>query len=151
MPKYNRGIAITELFDALVEEKLIQPTFVIDYPRESTPLCKRHRNDPSLVERFELFVNGWELANAYSELNDPAEQRHLFEIQLEQRKERGEYQPMNEDFVESLEYGMPPAGGLGIGIDRMVMLFTNAQSIRDVILFPQVKPKDIHKNDSDKE
>lgn len=142
MPKYNRGICITELFDALVEDKLIQPTFVIDYPRESTPLCKRHRKDPYLVERFELFINGWELANAYSELNDPIEQRRLFKEQEEQRKERGEWQPMDEDFVEALEYGMPPAGGLGIGIDRLVMLFTNAQSIRDVILFPQMKRKE---------
>jgi len=151
MPEYNRGIAITELFDALVEDKLINPTFVIDYPRESTPLCKKHRNNPKLVERFELFINGWELANAYSELNNPIEQKKLFEIQIEQRKAKGEYQPMDKDFVEAMEYGMPPAGGLGIGIDRMVMLFTNAQSIRDVILFPQMKPKDIHKNDSDKE
>lgn len=151
MPNYVRGIALTELFDALVEDKLIQPTFVIDYPRESTPLCKHHRKDPKLVERFELFINGWELANAYSELNNPIEQKRLFKLQEEQRKARGEWQPMDEDFVEAMEYGMPPAGGLGIGIDRMVMLFTNSQSIRDVILFPQMRQKHINKNPSDKD
>ncbi len=142
MPNYVRGIALTELFDTLVEEKLIQPTFVIDYPRESTPLCKWHRKDKTLVERFELFVNGWELANAYSELNDPIEQKRLFKIQEEQRRARGEWQPTDNDFLEAMEYGMPPAGGLGIGIDRLVMLFTNSQSIRDVILFPQMKFKE---------
>ncbi len=149
-PRLSRGQLIAELFEVYCEDKLIQPTFIMDYPRETTPLCKSHRKDPKLVERFELYINGWEMANAYSELNDPILQRELFKQQEELRKKRGEYHPMDEDFVEALEYGMPPAGGLGIGIDRMVMLFTNSQSIRDVILFPQLRPKEKKNREQEK-
>lgn len=140
LPVYNRGLAMTELFEKYCEDKFIEPTFVIDYPKESTPLCKLHRKDDRLVERFELFVNGIELANAYSELNDPVIQRKLLEEQVKLRKLRGEYHPMDYDFVEALEYGMPPAGGIGIGLDRLVMILTNSPSIREVILFPQLRP-----------
>ncbi len=149
-PRLSRGQLIAELFEAYCEDKLIQPTFIMDYPRETTPLCKLHRKDPKLVERFELYINGWEMANAYSELNDPILQRELFKQQEELRKKKGEYHPMDEDFVEALEYGMPPAGGLGIGIDRMVMLFTNSQSIRDIILFPQLRPKEKKNREQEK-
>ena len=141
LPVYNRGLALTELFEKHCEDKFINPTFVIDYPVESTPLCKQHRKDPRLVERFELMVKGIEIANAYSELNDPVVQRRLLEEQVEVRKLRGEYQPVDYDFIESLEYGMPPAGGIGFGIDRLIVLLTNSQSIKEVILFPQLRPK----------
>jgi lysyl-tRNA synthetase class 2 len=139
---FSRGLAIQLIFEELVEDKLIQPTFVIDHPKESTPLCKKKRGDKELIERFEVFINGWEFANAYSELNDPILQKKLLEEQEE--KGRGgdeEAHPMDEDFIRSLEYGMPPTGGLGIGVDRLVMLLTNAESIRDVILFPMMRPE----------
>ncbi len=125
-----------EVFESLVQPKLVKPTFVIDYPAELCPLTKCRKDDASIAERFELFVNGQEIANAYSELNDPDDQRRRF---LEQAKATGK--PIDEDYVRALEHGMPPAGGLGIGIDRLVMLLTGAESIRDVILFPQLKPE----------
>lgn len=137
---YNRGLAIAKLFEIFAEAKLIQPTFVIDHPRETTPLCKQHRKDPSLVERFELFVNGREHANSYSELNDPYTQAKLFAEQ-EARRAGGddEAQPTDTDFIQALKHGMPPAGGLGIGVDRFVMTVLAIDSIKQVLPFPQVK------------
>ena len=137
------GNALYACFDQKVEEKLIQPTFITMYPVEVSPLTKRSPADPRLTERFELFVCHSELANAYSELNDPIDQRHRFEKQVEQR-ERGddETEMLDEDFLNALEYGMPPTGGMGMGIDRCVMLLTGADTIREVILFPTMKPLD---------
>ncbi|MFH0978906.1 MAG: lysine--tRNA ligase [Candidatus Woesearchaeota archaeon] len=140
--KFSMGLGIELLFEALVQKHLVQPTFVIDHPKESTPLCKESRNDPELIERLELFIAGMEIANGYSELNDPIKQRMLLEGQAKERSEGDEEaNPMDEDFVKALEYAMPPAGGIGIGIDRFVMILTNQPSIRDVILFPTLKPK----------
>ena len=140
--KFSRGKAVEALFEELVEEKLIQPTFIIDYPKESTPLTKVHRKNPELVERFEFFINGAEVGNAYSELNDPIVQRKLLEEQAKELSEgEEEAHPMDEEFVRSMEIGMPPAGGIGIGVDRLVMLMTGAHSLRDVILFPTMKPE----------
>ncbi len=139
---YVRGLAIAAIFEELVEDKLIQPTFITNHPRETSPLCKTHRNNPELIERFEPFINGMEVGNAYSELNDPIEQRLLLEAQAEKlRLGSQEAHPMDEDFIHAIEVGMPPTGGLGLGIDRMAMLFTNRESIRDVIAFPTMKPK----------
>ena len=137
------GNALYACFDQKVEEKLIQPTFITMYPVEVSPLTKRSPADPRLTERFELFVCHSELANAYSELNDPIDQRERFEKQVEQR-ERGddETEMLDEDFLTALEYGMPPTGGMGMGIDRCVMMLTGADTIRDVILFPTMKPLD---------
>jgi len=137
------GNALYACFDQRVEEKLIQPTFITMYPVEVSPLTKRSPIDPRLTERFELFVCHSELANAYSELNDPIDQRQRFEKQVEQR-ERGddETEMLDEDFLNALEYGMPPTGGMGIGIDRTVMMLTNNDTIREVILFPTMKPLD---------
>ena len=132
------AVVINEVFEATVEDKLIDPTFVIDYPFELCPLTKQSKTDPRYAERFELFIGTMELANAYTELNDPAVQEQNFRSQL-----RGQHETMatmDEDFITALKYGMPPAGGLGIGIDRLVMLLTGATSIRDVILFPLLKP-----------
>jgi len=139
--EYNRGLAIADLFEE-VEPHLIEPTFVTDMPKETTMLCKLHRNNPNLIERFEPYINGWEIGNAYSELNDPQLQRKFFQNEIT-KKEAGdeEFHPMDEDFIEAMEYGMPPTGGLGIGVDRIVMLLTNQQTIRDVILFPTMKIK----------
>jgi len=141
---YNRGLAIAELFEE-VEPKLIQPVFITDFPKETTMLSKLHRRNPDLIERFEPYIAGWEIGNAYSELNDPLLQRKFFEEQVK-RQAAGdeEAHPMDEDFIEALEYGMPPTGGLGIGVDRLVMLLTNQASIRDVILFPTLKPKQVN-------
>ena len=134
------GLSKSQILDHLLDKSvvphLIQPTIIYDYPFETAPLAKRKKEDPLLVERFELFVSGWEIANAYSELNDPLEQRERLKRSADERF-------IDEDFLEALEYGMPPTGGLGIGIDRLVMLFTNSASIREVILFPQLRPKKI--------
>ena len=129
-------------FAARVEDKLVQPIHVTGFPREISPLAKADRTDPRLTERFETYVNGWEVANAFSEINDPIDQQQRFEAQMRER-ERGdeEAQPLDADYVAALEYGMPPAGGLGIGIDRLVMLLTDSYSIRDVIFFPLLKPE----------
>ena len=130
-------VVINEVFEATVEDKLVDPTFVIDYPAALCPLTKRSKKEPDYAERFELFVAKMELANAYTELNDPAEQYENFRIQL--RGQEDTMATMDEDFITALKYGMPPAGGLGIGIDRLVMVLTGALSIRDVILFPLLR------------
>lgn len=137
----NRGKVLEKLFDRYVEPKLVQPVFITQHPVEISPLAKRNPKDPGYVNRFEPYIVTWEMANGFAELNDPMDQRRRFEEQLRLR-ELGdqEAQYMDEDFLEALEYGMPPAGGLGIGIDRMVMLFTDSPSIREVILFPHMRP-----------
>ncbi len=138
----GRGKLIDELFGALVEPKLRQPTFIMDYPREMSPLAKPKRGDPELTERFELIVAGREIVNAYSELNDPIDQRERMEAQTRLISEGDdEAQPIDEDFIRALEYGMPPTGGFGMGIDRLIMLLANQRSIRDVILFPTMRPE----------
>ncbi len=141
-PGEGAGAIIDEIFSEKVEPHLIQPTFIMDYPVEMSPLAKRHRSEPGLVERFEAIVNGQEICNAFSELNDPIDQRARFEEQMKARA-RGqmEVQPLDEDFLRALEYGMPPTAGLGVGIDRLTMLLTGQESIRDVIFFPQMKPE----------
>ena len=138
----GKGKLIDAIFGEKCEHTLIQPTFVTDYPIEMSPLCKRHRDNPNLTERFELFVNGKELANAYSELNDPIDQLERFQEQL-RLSEKGDDEAMfiDMDFVRALEYGMPPTSGMGIGIDRLVMMMTDEQSIQDILLFPQMKPE----------
>ncbi|PSQ09339.1 lysine--tRNA ligase [Halobacteriales archaeon QS_5_68_33] len=134
---YSRGLGIVELFENVAEYEIVDPTFVVDHPKETTPLCKDHREKEGRIERFELFAAGFELANAYTELNDPVEQGELFAEQVA-RREAGdeEAHQMDEDFLDALAHGMPPAGGLGVGIDRLAMLATNSQTIKDVIAFP---------------
>jgi len=148
----GKGKLIDELFGEKVESNLIQPTFIIDYPVEMSPLTKKHRLKPGLVERFELFVNGKEIANAYSELNDPIDQKERFEDQL-RLAERGddEAMAMDHDFIRSLEYAMPPTSGIGIGIDRLTMLMTNQSSIQEVLFFPQMRPEVIKEVSSDQD
>ncbi len=138
----GKGKLIDEIFGEKCEGKYIQPTFIIDYPIEMSPLCKKHRDNPELTERFELMINGKEVANAYSELNDPIDQRERFEEQL-RLSEKGDDEAMfiDQDFLRALEYGMPPTSGMGIGIDRLVMLLTNNSSIQEVLFFPQMRPE----------
>ncbi|MFN3874470.1 MAG: lysine--tRNA ligase [Flavobacteriales bacterium] len=141
-PSMGKGKLIDELFSELVQPELIQPTFVTDFPVEMSPLCKKHRDDPRLTERFELFVAGFEVANAYSELNDPIDQRERFEEQLKlQRRGDDEAMFIDQDFLRALEYGMPPTSGIGIGMDRLVMLLTDNPAIQEVLLFPQMRPE----------
>jgi len=152
---FSKGLIIAELFEAVCEEKLIQPTFIIDHPIDTTPLCKplREYSDEMLeemkkdseqvifVERFEPYINKWEIGNAYTELNDPILQRSLFEEQIERgRGGEEETHPMDDDFIKAIEVGMPPTTGVGLGVDRLVMLLTNSVNIRDVILFPLMRP-----------
>jgi len=138
----GKGKLIDEIFGGKCEAKYIQPTFIIDYPIEMSPLTKKHRSKPGLVERFELIINGKEIANAYSELNDPIDQRERFEEQVK-LMERGDLEAMyiDYDFLRALEYGMPPTAGIGIGIERLAMLLTGQVSIQDVLLFPQMRPE----------
>ena len=140
-PNKERGRLIDELISSFVEPNLVQPTFLLDYPVEMSPLAKRKRGNDRLVERFETFISGVEVANAFTELNDPVEQRERFRQQMKEQVESAAVEIADEDFLQALEYGMPPTGGLGVGIDRLVMLLTGQQSIREVILFPQLKAK----------
>ncbi|MGB5990531.1 MAG: lysine--tRNA ligase [Marinifilaceae bacterium] len=146
----GKGKLIDEIFGENCEHKYIQPTFIYDYPKEMSPLTKKHRDNPEMTERFELMINGKEVANAYSELNDPIDQLNRFEEQAK-LAERGDDEAMfiDYDFVKALEYGMPPTSGMGIGIDRLIMMLTNSQSIQDVLLFPQMKPEPKINADSD--
>jgi lysyl-tRNA synthetase class 2 len=142
-PGAGAGKIATEIFERLWEESLTQPTFVHDFPTEVSPLSKQRDDDPDTVERFELYIGGFEVANGFSELNDPVEQRRRFEEQLRQKQAGdAEAHAMDEDYIRALEYGMPPAGGVGVGIDRLAMLLTDSPSIRDVILFPLMRKKD---------
>jgi lysyl-tRNA synthetase class 2 len=140
---FNRGLTIASIFE-LVEEKLIGPVFITDFPKETTSLCKLHRNNPELIERFEPYIGGKEIGSAYTELNDPDLQRHFFEEEVKSKAEgNDETHPLDEDFLTALEYGMPPTGGLGLGIDRMVMIMTGTHSIRNVIAFPTLRSKKV--------
>jgi lysyl-tRNA synthetase class 2 len=142
-PSWGAGKIATEIFERLNQDALIQPTFVYDFPTEVSPLSKQRADDPDTVERFELYIGGFEVANAFSELNDPQEQRRRFEQQLEERKKGdAEAHVMDEDYVRALDYGLPPTGGEGIGVDRLVMVLTGSPSIRDVILFPHMRRRD---------
>jgi lysyl-tRNA synthetase, class II len=136
------GTLLVEVFEEVAEAKIIQPTFIAGYPIEVSPLARKNDNNSALVDRFELFIAGRELANAFSELNDPADQRQRFVEQMKARAAGDDTaNPIDEDYLRALEYGMPPAAGEGIGIDRLVMFFTNSASIRDVILFPLLRPQ----------
>lgn len=136
---FNRGLTIASIFE-LVEEKLTGPVFITDFPKETTSLCKLHRSNPELIERFEPYIGGKEIGNAYTELNDPDLQRHFFEEEVKSKAEgNDETHPLDEDFLTAMEYGMPPTGGLGLGIDRMIMIMTGTHSIRNVIAFPTLK------------
>ncbi|GAL79195.1 lysyl-tRNA synthetase [Algibacter lectus] len=153
----GKGKLIDEIFGEKCEGNYIQPTFITDYPKEMSPLCKEHRDNPELTERFELMVCGKEIANAYSELNDPIDQRERFEHQLKLAKKGGDDEAtefIDEDFLRALEYGMPPTSGMGIGMDRLIMFLTNNQSIQEVLFFPQMRPEkktsSIELNDDEK-
>ena len=139
--KDSKGHILAAFFDAYVEDMLIQPTFIYDYPVEISPLAKRKPTDPTMTERFEYFINGMEMGNAFSELNDPIDQRTRMEEQAAKKRAQGANAQVDEDFLDALEHGMPPTGGLGMGVDRFVMLLTDSASIRDVLLFPTMKPK----------
>lgn len=139
--KESKGHVLAEFFDAFVEDKLVQPTFIYDYPVEISPLAKRKPEDPSMTERFEYFMMGMEMGNAFSELNDPIDQKKRMTEQAERKRAQGANAQVDEDFIDALEHGMPPTGGLGLGVDRLVMLLTDNASIRDVLLFPTMKPK----------
>lgn len=139
--KDSKGHILAAFFDAFVEDKLVQPTFIYDYPVEISPLAKRKPDDPSMTERFEYFMAGMEMGNAFSELNDPIDQRERMVAQANRKRAMGANAEVDEDFLNALEYGMPPTGGLGFGVDRLVMLLTDNDSIRDVLLFPTMKPK----------
>jgi lysyl-tRNA synthetase class 2 len=141
-PRERHGKVITKLFDHLVEPRLISPTFIYGYPTEVSPLSRRNDRDPGTTDRFELFIGGREIANAFTELNDPVDQRQRFEDQVALR-EAGDEEAllMDEDYLRALEYGLPPTAGEGIGIDRVIMLFTDSPSIRDVILFPHMRSR----------
>ena len=142
-PGWGPGKLVFELFEHLVESTLWDPTWVVDIPREVSPLARPHRSTPGLVEHADLILAGMEIIPAYSELTDPDEQRRSFEIQQEARRAgEEEVHPMDEDFLRALEHGMPPAGGLGLGVDRLLMVLADAPSIRDVILFPHLRPGD---------
>jgi lysyl-tRNA synthetase class 2 len=139
-PEEGWGKLVDGLLSKQVEPTLLQPTFILDYPVEMSPFAKRHRSDEGLVERWEAFAGGFEIANAFTELNDPDEQRRRFEAQVEElRRGDEEAQPFDEAFIQALEYGMPPTGGAGLGIDRLVMLLTGASSLREVVLFPAMR------------
>ncbi len=139
--KDSKGHVLAEFFDAYVEDKLIQPTFIYEYPVEISPLAKRKPDDPTMTERFEYFIMGMEMGNAFSELNDPIDQRERMEAQAAKKRAAGANAQVDEDFLDALEHGMPPTGGLGLGVDRLVMLLTDSATIRDVLLFPTMKPK----------
>ncbi len=139
--KTTKGHILAEFFDVYVEDKLIQPTFIYDYPVEISPLAKRKPDDPSMTERFEYFMMGMEMGNAFSELNDPIDQKKRMEAQAAKKRAQGNNAQVDEDFIDALEHGMPPTGGLGLGVDRLVMLLTDSPTIRDVLLFPTMKPK----------
>ena len=147
----RKGDCLSALFDEYVEANLVQPTFIMDYPVEISPLAKRKPENPDLTERFEFFITGHEMGNAFSELNDPIDQRRRFEEQVAVRAAQGIHAEVDEDFVNALEYGMPPTGGLGFGLDRLIMLLTDSSTIRDVLLFPTMKPIDMNTAKADKE
>jgi lysyl-tRNA synthetase class 2 len=141
-PNASYSAVLDELFDTFVEPKLVQPIFITDHPVEVSPLAKRKKDDPTATDRFEPFIVTWEVGNGFTELNDPIDQDQRFRQQVAQRDQGDdEAHMMDEDYIHALEYGMPPAGGLGLGIDRMVMLFTDSPSIRDVLLFPHMRPR----------
>ncbi|HPC45801.1 MAG TPA: lysine--tRNA ligase, partial [Candidatus Latescibacteria bacterium] len=144
----SRGMLIADLFEYRVEKELTGPVFVTNHPEETSPLCKASRTRPGFIERFEPYILGYEIGNAYSEMNDPVRQRQLLEAQAAHREVDGEVPPVDEDFLRAMEIGMPPTGGLGIGIDRMVMVLTDQASIRDVIAFPTLRPADARDADT---